>query len=172
MAKAALLSVNIWGYSDTSLLLSNLIKDCWRARAAVPKQRCPRIHSRPLPIEELAVAELWERLERGRGRDCRDGVTSGGDHHNGRITIRTCSGEARVCKRVGQVKLKQNKQKSNKNRSKVQENQSYWQKAPAMVSSREELWQEWTGSRSERRQEELCRSAQSDLAHWQGQHPL
>lgn len=40
-----------------------------------------------------------------------------------------------------------------------------------MVSSREELWQEWTGSRSERRQEELCRSAQSDLAHWQGQHP-
>ena len=103
---------------------------------------------------------------RGRGRDCRDGVTSGGDHHNGRITSRTCSGEARVCKRVGQVK--QNKQKSNKNRSKVQE---VWQEAPAMVCSREELWQEWTGSRSERREEELCRSAQSDLAHWQGQHP-
>ena len=40
-----------------------------------------------------------------------------------------------------------------------------------MVCSREELWQEWTGSRSERREEELCRSAQSDLAHWQGQHP-
>lgn len=109
MAKAALLSVNLWGYSDTSRP-GNLIKDCWRARAAVPKMS-PNSLTAATDGGAGSSLTLGE-TGRGRGRDCRDGVTSGGDHHNGRITIRTCSGEARVCKRVGQVK--QNKQKSNK----------------------------------------------------------